>query len=199
MSKNLLLIFTRNPELGKVKTRLAKSIGKEKALQVYIELLQQTKRFTENLPCDKIVYYSENISFKDIWELHTYRKELQSGNDLGSRMANAFEKGFSEAYNKIIIIGSDLYDLTSDIILEAFESLDSNNVVLGPAADGGYYLLGMKELIPSIFQNKEWGTSSVFSSTLKDIADKKVFLTKELNDIDVVDDLENHPILKSFL
>ena len=98
-----------------------------------------------------------------------------------------------------IIIGSDLYDLTSNIILEAFESLDSNDVVLGPAADGGYYLLGMKEAIPSIFQNKEWGTASVFSSTLKDITNKKVFLTKELNDIDVVADLENHPVLKSFL
>lgn len=199
MSKNLLLIFTRNPELGKVKTRLAKSIGNDKALKVYIELLNQTKRFTENLPCDKIVYYSENINCKDIWDLHTYRKELQSGNDLGNRMANAFKQGFSEAYDKIIIIGSDLYDLTSDIILEAFERLDSNDVVLGPATDGGYYLLGMKELIPSIFRNKEWGTASVFSSTLKDIADKKVFLTKELNDIDVVTDMENHPVLNSFL
>jgi rSAM/selenodomain-associated transferase 1 len=114
-------------------------------------------------------------------------------------MANAFKQGFSEAYDKIIIIGSDLYDLTSDIILEAFERLDSNDVVLGPATDGGYYLLGMKELIPSIFQNKEWGTPSVFSSTLKDIDNKKVFLTKELNDIDVVKDMENHPVLNSFL
>lgn len=199
MSDCLLIIFTRNPEWGKVKTRLAKSIGNDKALELYIELLKHTKRVTEQIACEKIVYYSENINFKDFWDAHTYEKALQSGDDLGKRMANAFLDGFTKGYKRIIIIGSDLYELKAKILVEAFESLNSNDAVIGPAKDGGYYLLGMKEFIPSVFENKNWGTDSVFKATIENVTDKKVFLTQELNDIDVVEDVQNHPVLKSFL
>ena len=121
MSKNLLLIFTRNPELGNVKTRLAKTIGDEAALAIYKFLLEHTKQVTKNLPCDKAVYYSVKIREHDIWNPTIYQKKAQEGNDLGIRMHNAFQQAFSDGYEKVVIIGSDLPDLTSEHINEAFE------------------------------------------------------------------------------
>ena len=98
-----------------------------------------------------------------------------------------------------MIIGSDLYDLTPKIIESAFLKLNSNDVVIGPAEDGGYYLLGMNVLQPHIFQNKEWGTSSVRKETLANLKDKKVHLLTMLNDVDVFEDIENHPAFQQFL
>jgi len=151
MQKNLLLIFTRNPEIGKVKTRLAKTIGNEKALEIYILLLEKTKEITKDLNCDKAVYYSVKIRENDIWDENIYQKHQQKGEDLGIRMQNAFLKGFNDGYEKIMIVGSDLFDITPNHINEAFEKLNSNDVVIGPAEDGGYYLLGMKKNHPAIF------------------------------------------------
>ncbi len=199
MSKNLLLIFTRNPELGKAKTRLAKSVGDKTALDIYKFLLNKTKEVTQNLTCDKSVYYSVKIRENDIWDSEVYQKRQQKGEDLGIRMQNAFRNSLDAGYKKVMIIGSDLYDLTSNHINEAFTKLDSNDVVIGPAEDGGYYLLGMKTLQPNIFQNKDWGTSTVRKDTLKDLEKVSVHLLEELNDVDVIEDIENHPAFVHFL
>ncbi|CAA0222723.1 conserved hypothetical protein [Tenacibaculum maritimum] len=199
MNKNLLLIFTRNPELGKVKTRLAKAVGNETALTIYKFLLDKTKKVTQNLNCDKAVYYSVQVRNHDIWEEKNYQKKLQKGEDLGIRMHNAFQEAFENNYEKVLIIGSDLYDLTPNHIHEAFDKLNSNEVVIGPAKDGGYYLLGMKKLIPSIFKNKNWGTSSVRKDTLKDLEKVNVHLLEPLNDVDLIEDIEDHPAFYEFL
>ena len=199
MSKNLLLIFTRNPELGKAKTRLAKSVGDETALEIYKFLLNKTKEVSQDLTCDKAVYYSVKVHENDIWDSEIYQKHQQKGEDLGIRMQNAFQNTFDAGYEKVMIIGSDLYDLTPEIIEDAFLKLNSNDVVIGPAEDGGYYLLGMNVLHPHIFENKEWGTSSVRKETLSDLKDKKVHLLQELNDVDVIEDIENHPAFQQFL
>ncbi len=199
MSKNLLLIFTRNPELGKVKTRLAKTIGDEAALNIYKFLLAHTKQVTQNLSCDKAVYYSVKIRENDIWDATTYQKHQQEGSDLGMRMYNAFQQAFSSGYEKIVIIGSDLPDITSKHINEAFEKLNSNDVVIGPAEDGGYYLLGMKKLHATVFQHKNWGTSTVRKDTLNDLQNETVHLLETLNDVDVFDDIKNIPIFNQFL
>ncbi|MGG6229505.1 TIGR04282 family arsenosugar biosynthesis glycosyltransferase [Tenacibaculum sp. SDUM215027] len=198
-SRNLLLIFTRNPELGKVKTRLAKTIGDEAALDIYKFLLEHTKQVTQNLSCDKAVYYSVKVRENDIWSEEFYQKHPQKGDDLGERMHNAFQDSFSEGYEKVIIIGSDLPDLTSEHINEAFEKLNSNDVVIGPAEDGGYYLLGMKKPHPNIFKNKDWGTASVRQDTLNDLKKVTVHLLETLNDVDVFDDIKNNPIFNQFL
>ena len=195
MSKNLVLIFTRNPELGKVKTRLAKTIGDEKALEIYTLLLQKTKEVTTNLDCDKAVYYSVKIREKDIWDENVYQKHLQNGKDLGVRMQNAFQNSFDADYEKVLIVGSDLYDLTPNHIHTAFEKLNTNDVVIGPAEDGGYYLLGMTQLQPNIFKNKAWGTASVRKDTVADLKNNTIYLLEELNDIDVYGDLEKHDSL----
>lgn len=198
-SKNLLLIFTRNPELGKAKTRLAKTVGNETALEIYKFLLERTKNVSSKVNADKAVYYSVKIRENDIWDENIYQKHQQAGKDLGIRMCNAFKNGFDAGYQKVIIIGSDLYDLSSKNIKEAFKHLDHNDVVLGPAEDGGYYLLGMNSLHEKVFQNKEWGTETVQKETLEDLKDKKVFLLDKLNDIDVFDDIQGHPAFQKFL
>ena len=198
-SKNLLLIFTRNPELGKVKTRLAKTVGNETALEIYKYLLQKTRDISLQVSSDREVYYSVKIRSNDIWDSKNYQKNQQVGEDLGIRMQNAFKNGFDAGYKKVVIIGSDLYDLTSENIEKAFTELDNNDVVLGPAEDGGYYLLGMNLLHSTIFKNKKWGTQTVRKDTLTDLKDKKVHLLEELNDIDIFEDIKYHPSFQQFL
>ena len=144
MKTNALIIFVRNPKLGKVKTRLAKTIGNEKALEVYNDLLFHTMTETQNLDCDKYVFYDENIETKDLWSEKIYEKQMQFGKDLGAKMQNAFQTLFDLGYQNCIIIGSDLFDLETNHIYEAFNKLKRNEAVIGPAEDGGYYLLGLK-------------------------------------------------------
>ena len=198
MSKNLLLIFTRNPELGKTKTRLAKTIGDEAALEIYKFLLDHTREVTQNLTCDKAVYYSVKIRENDIWNASVYQKHQQNGDDLGERMYNAFQDAFTNNYEKVLIVGSDLYDLKPHHINNAFEKLNSNDVVIGPAEDGGYYLLGMKKLHSNVFKSKDWGTSTVRKDTLNDLQNVSVHLLETLNDIDVFDDIKDNPIFNQF-
>ena len=199
-SKNLLLIFTRNPELGKAKTRLAKTVGDETALEIYKFLLEKTRDVSFKVMSDKAVYYSVKVRENDIWDANVYQKYQQKGEDLGIRMLNAFKDSFNAGYKKVMIIGSDLYDLSSENIETAFNELNTNDVVLGPAVDGGYYLLGMNTLQENVFKNKEWGTESVRKDTLNDLFDKKVKLLEFKNDIDVYEDIKNIPeIMSTFI
>ena len=193
------MIFTRNPELGKVKTRLAADIGDEAALQLYRVLLQHTFQVTKDLKCDKAVYYSEAIPENDLWEKGDFQKKLQQGNDLGERMETAFKNAFSEGYSKVIIIGSDLFDLQEEDLKRAFSALDKSDTVIGPAQDGGYYLLGMKKLDPEIFQKKAWSTSEVLEQTLQDLKNEQVELLELRNDIDTAEDLKQHPELEELI
>lgn len=198
-SKKALIIFTRNPELGKVKTRLAKLIGDESALKIYKFLLKHTFEITEKLNVDKYVFYSENMHRDDIWNPDIFRKKLQTGNDLGERMNNAFSEIFGMGYEKAIIIGSDMFDLNQRDLETAFEALETTPFVIGPATDGGYYLMGMKELNSEIFQNKDWGTSTVLEATLKDLMGKKCVLLEERNDIDFYADVKDVDVFQQFL
>jgi len=199
MNSKLVIIFVRNPELGKVKTRLAKTIGNASALNIYKLLLNHTETTVHNLDCDKAIYYSEEIKDNDIWDASIYQKHLQKGSDLGERMQNAFEQAFNNNYDKVVIVGSDLYDLKASHIEKAFDRLDQNDTVIGPAEDGGYYLLGLKELNAQVFLNKSWGTSSVLEATLRDLKFKNVHLLEKLNDIDTFEDLKNNSELIQLL
>lgn len=197
--KNLLLIFTRNPELGKCKTRLAASVGDKTAMAIYIFLLEHTVSVTKDLKVSKEVYYSEAIREEDLWDPQIYQKELQQGIDLGERMANAFKAGFKAGYKRIAIIGSDLYDLSTEDLANAFRNLQTNDFVLGPANDGGYYFLGMTHFVPAIFKNKVWGTSTVLKDTLADLKNKNVYLLETKNDVDVLEDIVDVPVFQPFL
>jgi len=197
-SKSALIIFTRNPELGKCKTRLAKTIGDEAALDIYKYLLQHTATISKDINVDKFVFYSEDIKKEDLWDSEIFRKKLQQGSDLGERMEHAFKQLFQSDYEKVVVIGSDLLDLKPRDIETAFKLLNNNDFVIGPAKDGGYYLLGMKHLQSKFFKNKKWGTSTVLNDTLKDIESSTFVLLKELNDIDTFEDLKPYQQLKKF-
>ncbi len=196
---NLLLIFTRNPELGKCKTRLAAKIGDPSALEVYKFLLEHTVNLTQFLNSKKYVYYSEEIWEQDVWDNSKFQKKLQIGDDLGERMANAFSDGFENGFKKIVIIGSDMYDLSQSDLEKAFFSLDDHDYVIGPAEDGGYYLLGMRVENPKLFQGKVWGTESVLKDTLKDLAGEKIMLLPEKNDVDHYEDIMDTEAFQPFL
>ena len=199
LSKNLLLILTRNPELGKCKSRLAAKVGDQAALEIYNFLLDKTVSFTKDLKVEKWVYYSETIWMDDIWDNKVYKKKLQVGNDLGERMMNAFDEGFMAGFENIIIIGSDMFHLDQTDLEAAFSKLMDHDFVLGPAEDGGYYLLGMKSLKKELFQNKEWGTNTVLADTLSDIKDEKFVLLDEKNDVDYYEDIKDIEAFAPFL
>lgn len=198
-SKRALIIFTKNPELGKVKTRLAKTVGDQNALEIYKFLLKHTMEITKNLKVDKYVFYSENIYKDDIWNSEIFRKKLQSGSDLGERMSNAFSEIFSMGYEIAVIIGSDMMDLQSQDLKTAFDTLQNHRYVIGPAKDGGYYLMGMKEPNPNIFRDKKWSSDTVLSDTLNDLTQEDYILLEEKNDIDHYEDLENEEAFQTFL
>ena len=198
-SNSLLIVFYRNPELGKVKTRLAATVGDEKALAIYLMLASHTRSVTEKLHPDKVIYYSNFIDTEDNWPKILFDKQLQRGADLGEKMLNAFADGFSAGYQSICIIGTDCFDLTPEIIIKAFEKLEKKDAVIGPANDGGYYLLGMNNLLAGVFKNKKWSQGSVFADTLSDFKKlgQNFFQLELLTDVDEQKDLPES-IRKSF-
>jgi len=189
--RDLLVIFVKNPEEGKVKTRLAADIGNKRALDVYQKLLAYTRGVVQKLNVTKQVWYSSCIDFSDNWGEDQFIKKLQKGDNLGERMQEAFRQGFREGFGRILIIGSDCPALSDQHLLSAYEELECNDVVLGPSQDGGYYLLGMNHYIPELFINKSWSRDSLYGETIKtlDQLHKSWGELEELNDIDTLDDL----------
>ncbi len=190
--KEVLIIFVKNPILGKVKSRLAQSIGAPKALSVYMKLQERLNREIKDLKMGKQVCYSDDVEGDDIWDNDAYIKTVQKGDDLGQRMHYAIQDALQGSHSKVCLIGSDIYDLTKGIILNAFKLLDNHDLVIGPSQDGGYYLIGMKSANLELFQNKKWSSSEVLSDTINDIKrlNLSYALLTELNDIDVIDDIK---------
>jgi hypothetical protein len=166
MALDVLLLFIKNPELGKVKTRLAKDLGDSEALSVYLRLVAHTRNQSLEVDVARRLYYSDGIDNEDDWNGDDFYKYIQEGDDLGARMSNAFRRAFFDGARKVVIIGSDCAELSSDILNQAFEALDGRDMVAGPANDGGYYLLGMRKFYPEVFRNIEWSTSSVLADTM---------------------------------
>lgn len=184
-----LIIFIKNPEKGKVKTRLAKTEGEAFALKTYLALQQKTKEVALKANTQTFLFYSNEINTTDDWSNSQFKKLLQQGETLGDRMKVAFDEVL-KVYDKAVIIGSDCYDISVENIEKAFSELDEYDVVFGPANDGGYYLLGMKELHLELFKNIEWSTETVLKDSIKKLNEKSYFLLEELIDIDTIDDLK---------
>jgi hypothetical protein len=191
MAENTLIIFVKNPIPGTVKTRIAQAVGNERAAEVYRHLLRYTQEITRQLTCHRVVYYGDFVNPDDGW--NGYVKRLQSGQNLGERMLTAFREQFEQGASRGVIIGSDCLAITPDHIERAFSSLDEADVVIGPAIDGGYYLLGMKQLHPFLFQNMPWSQPEL--RQLTELALLQHDLTFErldqLSDIDEWADYEN--------
>ncbi len=185
-----LIIFIKNPERGKVKTRLAATLGDDKALEIYKQLLEHTRTICEQVEADRLLYYSNYIERNDAWEGRLFKKFVQTGDDLGARMQTAFEEVFELGYRKVVIIGSDCADLSTDTITAAFQHLEHHDTVIGPSNDGGYYLLGMRQLFTPVFERKQWSTPSVLEDTRVDIenAGLTCYLLPQLTDIDTEED-----------
>ena len=189
---NALIIFTRIAELGKVKTRLARSIGDEKALEVYRELIEHTRDVAKGLEVDRRVYFTPSPPDEHrIWDKKYFEYFQQSDGDLGERMSNAFKETFRDGYDKVVIIGCDCAELTTEILETSFKELNNADVVIGPAIDGGYYLLGLHEHEPDLFIDKKWGSENVFEDTISDLIKKnKIWYELPiLSDVDTEDDL----------
>jgi len=188
-----LIIFIRNPEKGKVKTRLARGVGEEQALRIYEALLEHTRRQALAVDARRLLFYAGHISPDDQWKEPAFRKFLQQGEGLGERMSHAFEIALQQS-RRAVIVGSDIPGLGSRIIDDAFLQLQSHDFAIGPATDGGYYLLGMREPTPTLFKGIEWSTSTVFAETIAIIKrmGKTYTLAPELPDIDYAEDWERH-------
>ena len=185
-----LIIFLKYPELGRCKTRLAETIGDENALKIYKKLLSHSHQITKDLPVDKFLYFDTQTDKNLEWE-GNYKIAYQKQTDLGGRMEQAFADLFGQAYYKVIIIGSDCIELKTEIINDAYRQLNHYDVVIGPAKDGGYYLLGLNNPTPELFKNIEWSTNTVLAYTIKTI--QNLGLTYSfmpvLSDIDIEEDL----------
>ena len=189
-SKNALIIFIKNPIAGRVKTRLAATIGNVEALKVYHKLLDITKLASLSAKARKYLFYSHFIDENDAWPNTHFLKKLQTGENLGARMQSAFELALKD-HEKVIIIGSDCPTLKGTDINGAFEHLDSYDVVFGPSEDGGYYLLGIKKMHSFLFIDLPWSTNKLLDLSLKRCKQQGVTydLIRTQNDIDAEKDI----------
>ncbi len=189
---NAIIIFIKNPVAGNAKTRLAKDVGDEKALEIYKSLLAYTRTVSLLVNAKRYLYYSGEI-LDDEWEQTYFNKRLQSDGNLGERMSNAFKDVLAN-HEKVLIIGSDCPQLDLMIISSAYKQLDVHDYVIGPSKDGGYYLLGMKDLNADVFNEIKWSTATVCSQTIERIeaADKTFDLLPELSDVDYKEDWDKY-------
>ncbi|MDW3650150.1 MAG: TIGR04282 family arsenosugar biosynthesis glycosyltransferase [Bacteroidia bacterium] len=198
--RRLLLIFVKHPEKGKSKTRLAAGIGHDLALEVYRKLLAHTRDISLNLQADKVVFFGNQMPETDLWSEADYSRHQQVGVDLGERMSHAFSWGFDQGYEQICIIGSDCATLSTEILENAYKVLNEKDFVIGPAKDGGYYLIGMSDFYPKVFEDKVWSTADVRKEAIAELeaGNKSFDLLTELSDVDVVDDLRG-TFLESYI
>ncbi|WP_282123695.1 TIGR04282 family arsenosugar biosynthesis glycosyltransferase [Algibacter mikhailovii] len=198
MTKELLIIFVKNIKAGKVKTRLAKTIGEDSALKIYQELVNITEKISKKIASDVRVYFSE-APMENQWK--SFYKTTQKGVDLGERMKNAFQDGFNDGYQRIVLIGSDLPEIAEEHINNGLNVLKKNDVVFGPALDGGYYLIGLSKMHHRIFENKPWSQPNLLEDTLNELKQNKITVAtlNTLNDIDTFEDLKKFPKLLQLL
>ena len=193
--KRFIIVFAKEPQRGKVKTRLKNGLSSEKIVRLYKAFLKDTGELINKCKtANKIMAYhfdGHPRYLKRIAKGYIFHK--QNGNCLGQRLHNAFVFAKSQGSTKTVIIGSDAPDLPPEYIETAFQELSCHDVVFGPSRDGGYYLVGLKMPVRNIFQGIKWSTSSVLKDSLRKAkkADKSVYLLKPWQDIDSCEDLEN--------
>ena len=159
-----ILIFLRAAELGKVKTRLAAGLGQDKTLDIYLSLIKTTLDVCEQVTALRSLYFYPRIDHASLRP--SFTPFLQKGENLGAKMSHAFKEAFIRS-KSVLIIGTDCPYITPALIEKAFKLLEKSDLVIGPAEDGGYYLLGMNRLHASLFENMPWSSEKVCEMTLK--------------------------------
>ncbi len=191
-----VLLFVKSPEKGKVKSRLSDAIGEEMALALYRHFVLDTVETLKKERCPfKVCFFppdSQEMVASWLGNSLTYTPQL--GEDLGKRMENAFHQVFSAGFSRAIIIGSDIPDLPVAVLNEALESLKTSDAVIGPAVDGGYYLIGFKKdtVLPDVFRGRTWSTNTVLPETmgLFKRSAYRVHRLPEWRDVDTLEDLK---------
>ena len=184
------------PEPGRVKTRLAGDIGSEKAALICREIAERVMKQTIPVAAeyDRFVFYDPPERIQDFLSWLPSEKFItQTGSDVGERMDNAIRYLLENGAEKAVITGADIPELTSRIVMQAFEMLDHADVVVGPAHDGGYYLIGMKSPMSELFRNIPWSTGDVFSETVRALkySGKSYGVLPVLSDLDTIEDLDH--------
>jgi len=192
MKKEVVLVFQKNAILGKVKTRLVSGMGELRALEIYRHLIQLTYSALEDVPVPVWTYFSDYIP--ETVNTPIEKSFVQEGQDLGERMANAFARSFESGMEKVVLIGTDCPTLQSHHLNQAFEALNYSDLVVGPATDGGYYLIGMNRRADYLFEGITWSTSQVLSETLNVASQHGLTTTLlcELDDIDTQEDWQRY-------
>ncbi|MCW6038584.1 TIGR04282 family arsenosugar biosynthesis glycosyltransferase [Spirulina subsalsa FACHB-351] len=164
---NGLIIFTRYPEPGKTKTRLIPVLGAKGAATVQRQMTEHTLKQARCLSdlALQVYFTGGNTTLMREWLGADLRYKPQCQGDLGQRMAEAFRQAFQEGQARILLIGIDCPGVTPLILNQGFTALHDHDLVIGPAQDGGYYLIGLNRLIPELFEGVAWGTDRVFAQT----------------------------------
>jgi rSAM/selenodomain-associated transferase 1 len=193
--KKCTLLFLRAPEKGRVKTRLAASLGDDAALKLYRFFVEDILGMLSRTGYPVILYGYPEDRLEDIaaWLGPDFPCRPQAGEDIGRKMANAFSRAFSEGFEQVVLVGSDIPDLPPRIIQNAFSALDHEGAALGPAVDGGYYLVAFQKsaFLPEVFENISWSTEKVLTQTLEKFKDAEtpVRLLEPWQDVDTIEDL----------
>ena len=209
-SNNCILLFVKSPMAGKVKTRLAAEIGQEATVGLYKCFVEDLLSMIENVDSRlRLCFHPpEAMSQVQQWLGDRYSYRPQRGDDLGSRLKNAFAGAFEDGFSKVVAIGSDSPDLPEEFLREAFDELESHDAVIGPASDGGYYLIGFSEdsFVTEAFDDIAWSTSTVCDQTRTRLTAQglKIHLLPLWHDVDRQSDLDrlvarngNSPFRKS--
>lgn len=188
--KKAIIVFQKHPKAGSVKTRLAVTIGAKKAANLYTLLIRHTHQQLSGLEAEIFVFHKGPIS-TETYPKKGYHFYPQEAGDLGDKMQKAFQQVFKLGFEQILIIGTDCYELKSDHLRQAFDTLGHKDLALGPAADGGYYLLGLKKPCVTLFQGISWSTDSVLQQTLEKAKQQSLSfeLLEKLRDVDRYEDL----------
>ncbi len=195
------MIFAKAPIPGQVKTRLCPPLTPDEAATLHgsfvLDTLERTKLATTTLklPCDRYLACapsSTHVFFKIMEERHGVKVIDQVGDDLGARMHQAFETIFARGYRQVLIIGTDVPTIPLDQLKQALAKLEQYDLVLGPAQDGGYYLIGLKRKSPELFTGIPWSTNQVLKLTQDKAAaiGLKTALLEPWRDVDTMADLQ---------
>jgi rSAM/selenodomain-associated transferase 1 len=194
MVSKATIVFLRVPEKGKVKTRLGEFLDQAFVLKMYKGFVEDVLEAIETIGVKALFFYpSDKKNLLENWLGKKYDFYRQKGDDLGQRIANAFKEIFKKGYTQVILIGTDIPELSRDIIISAHIALEKKDVVIGPSGDGGYYLIGFQKtsFSTSVFKDIDWSTRIVFDQTLRAIKKENLQyeILSQLNDIDTLEDL----------
>lgn len=194
MNRCVHIIFLKYPAEGRVKTRLAATIGSEKALRIYKKLAEKIVSECRSESYDTVLFIDENIDGFQSWLGSDFTYAVQSGNGLGGKLDNAFKWAYAEGYEKCAVTGSDVAYLTSAELFDAFNLLEMSDSVIGKSPDGGYYLIAFNKnsYLPDVFFNIEWSTDTVLMKTVEKLEKNNniCMFIRDLPDIDTEEDLK---------